>query len=260
MTCREFQAHVTPYVDGELGVDQTAAAHAHLAECHGCGGLVERQRRFRSLLRRQPRERAPAEFRARLAARCRLKARWRRGQPWLAASGVVAAAGLMASLWLPALRAPSPLLSQLVGTHIAYAQINAPAEFASDDPIQLAAWFQERAGFRVALPDYSPGGIRLVGGRLADIEERCIAYVIYAKGHALMSIFILPATSRPTALSGRPVAYRGREYVTEDLKGYHTVSWTENRVVHGLVSTLDYDALLECAERLREMRARETPL
>ena len=54
--------------------------------------------------------------------------------------------------------------------------------------------------------------------------------------------------------------YRGQEYVTYERKGFRTVSWTDGQAVYGLVSMLDYDALLECADRLREERSRQTRL
>jgi len=53
MNCPEFEHHLHPYVDGELEVSETLAAEAHAAECAACRGLVERERRFRQLLRAQ---------------------------------------------------------------------------------------------------------------------------------------------------------------------------------------------------------------
>jgi hypothetical protein len=48
----------------------------------------------------------------------------------------------------------------------------------------------------------------------------------------------------PTTLD--PVS-RGREYFTEERRGYRTVSWRDGRVTFGLVSPLDED-LLHCAD------------
>jgi len=45
-----------------------------------------------------------------------------------------------------------------------------------------------------------------------------------------------------------------------DVKGFRTVAWTEGHALFGLVSALDYDALLECADRLRLERAERSRL
>ncbi len=255
MTCQEFQRHLPAFVDGELGVEETLTVETHAGECPRCQGLTEHERRFRQLLRRQPRESAPAEFRARVLARCRQEARRRGLRTGLLVATPAAAAALVVALLLPGLRATAPLVEDLVAAHIAYAQLERPAEFASDDRAQLEAWFRERARLRVTVPDYSPAGIRLVGGRITEVRERRAAYVLYEKGRTLLSVFILPAGADRMTLAGTRVTYRGQAYVTQERKGYRTVSWADGQGVFGLVSTLDYDALLECADRLREERA-----
>ena len=259
MNCTEFERHLQPYVDGELAVGDAAAADAHAAECAGCRGLAERERRFRQLVRRQPRESAPPEFREAIRTRLRRAERRVAIRPWLVAPTAAVAAALVLALW-PSIRPSAPLVSDLVDKHIAYAQIDQPAEFISTDRLAVEAWFRQRAALRVTVSDYSPSGIRLVGARLADAGEQKAAYVLYEKGHTLMSVFTVPASPRDPMPGGRRVSYRGHAYMTMDRKGYRTVSWTDGNTVFGLVSMLDYAALLECADRLREDRAREARL
>jgi anti-sigma factor RsiW len=164
---------------------------------------------------------------------------------------VAAAALLVVFLVLPVFRPVSPLVADLVNKHITYAQIEQPAEFASDDPRAVEAWFDHRAGLRVTVSNYSMSGIRLIGGRLAEANEHRVAYVLYEKGHTLMSVFIVPALVRGAEPGGTRVSYRGLDYLTLERKGYRTVSWIEGQTVFGIVSTLSYDALLECADKLR---------
>jgi len=254
MNCREFEARLHPYVDGELAMSEMAAAEAHLAQCADCPGAVERERRFRQLLRRQPRETAPPEFRAVIRTRIRRSARVAAIRPWLVGT-VAAAAVLLVVVLLPGLRPGPSLVTELVGKHITYAQIEQPAEFASQDPRAVEGWFRQRADLRVTVADYSPSGIRLVGGRLAEADQSKAAYVLYEKGHTLMSVFMVPASARGAELSGARVSYRGHDYLTLERRGYNTVAWTDGKAVFGLVSTLDYEALLECADRLRLERA-----
>jgi len=259
MNCAELEGRLHPFLDGELDVAEMSEADAHVTECPGCRGRVAREREFRQLLRRQPRESAPPELGERIRARIGRSARWAAVRPWLAASAAAAVAAATVLL-LPALRAPTPLVSELVDKHIAFTQMEEPAELASGDPEAVARWFRERAGLRVTVPDYSMAGIRLIGARIAEAREHHASYVLYEKGHTPLSIFMVPIPGREADLPGTRVTYRGHEYVTLERKGYRTVSWADGQATFGLVSMLDYDALLECADKLRAGRAREARL
>jgi anti-sigma factor RsiW len=261
MTCQEFEVRVETYVDGELGVEDALAALAHAVQCTQCQARAEQERRFRLLLRRQPREVASVALRRQIVAQGRWKQRRRRaGRLWIAAGELALAASVVLALVLPGVRAPASLVPQLIGAHIAYAQLTRPAELASEDRAQLEAWFLARARLHVVAPDYSSAGIRLIGGRIAELNERCIAYVLYEKGHTLLSVFIVPPGEGDGALTGTRVSYRGRQYITGEHHGYRTVSWADAGTVLELVSTLDDSTLLECADRLREERANQTRL
>ncbi|MEK7370698.1 MAG: zf-HC2 domain-containing protein [candidate division NC10 bacterium] len=259
MSCREFESRLHPFVDGELDVAETLAAEAHAAECPHCRGRVAGERRFRQLLRRQPRESAPPEFRAMLRARLRRSARVAAIRPWLLVPAAAAAAALVWAV-LPGASPSATLVGNLVDKHIAYAQIEQPAEFVSADRVAVETWFRQRAGLRVTVADFSPAGIRLAGARIAEAGERKAAHVLYEKGRTLLSVFTVPVAGREGELSGTRVTYRGRGYVTQERKGYRTVSWTEGQVVFGLVSMLDYDSILQCADTLRTERSREARL
>jgi anti-sigma factor RsiW len=110
------------------------------------------------------------------------------------------------------------------------------------------------------VPDYSPAGIHLIGARLADAHARRAAYLFYEKGRTLLSVFIVQVADGDARVTGRRAGYRGHDYVMNDVKGYRTVSWSEGQALFGLVSALDYDALLECADRLRVERAERNRL
>jgi mycothiol system anti-sigma-R factor len=255
MTCGQFYTHASSYVDGELGVSETLAAQAHLAECAGCRSYAEREQQFRELLRRQPREAVPPELRARILARCRREARRARALPLLVPGLTgLAAAALVAALLLPGVRPSHSVLAELVATHIAFADIERPAEVASTDPGEVEAWLRERAGLRAIVPDYSSAGIQLVGARLANVEERRAAFVLYRKGHTLLSVFMIPA-AHEVDVGGSRVTYRGQVYLVEERRGYRTVAWSDGQAVFGLVSLVDSESLLECADTLRQERA-----
>jgi len=258
MNCTELESRLHPYVDGELDVGETVEATAHVAECLGCRGRVAREREFRQILRRQPRESASDELRESIRARLGRSMRWAALRPWLAASTVTAVfAGVVL---LSALRPVTPLVSELVDTHIAFTQMEESSEFASADPWAVEAWFRERAKLRVTVADYSMEGIRLVGARVAQAHEHRASYVLYEKGHTPLSVFMVPARVRESDLHGARVSFRGHDYVTLERKGYRTVSWSDGEAIFGLVSMLDYGGLLKCADTLRAERARDARL
>jgi mycothiol system anti-sigma-R factor len=254
-----MRARLHAYVDGELMVSDIAEVDGHCMECPQCAALVSAEREFRQLLRRQPRDEAPPELRARIVHRVRREAVAATGRRWISVSAIAVAAVIAAVVLWPA-HTPPPLVADLVDKHIAYAQIERPAELPSTDPKEVAEWFQSKAGMRVTVPDYSPSGIQLTGARLAEAHERKAAYLLYEKGRTLLSVFMVPISAGEATLPGRRVSYRDHDYVAYEQKGYRTVSWSDGQAVYGLVSMLDYDALLECADRLRAERARRTRL
>lgn len=258
MNCAEVRAMLHAYVDGELTAGGIAEIDGHCVECRECTARVVAERELRQLLRRQPRDVAPPELRARILRLVGRKAAVSTARRWLPVPALVAAAIVAAVLLAP--RTPPPLVAELVDKHIAYAELERPAELATTDPREVADWFRSRAGMRVTVPDYSPAGIHLTGARLAEAHERRAAYLLYEKGRTLLSVFMVPAAPRGADLPGRRVAYRDHEYVAYEYKGYRTISWSDGQTVYGLVSMLDYQALLECADRLRAERARQTQL
>lgn len=260
MTCGEFTAHLHAYVDGELGVRETAVADAHAADCRLCRGLVAAERQLRELVRLQPRESAPSALRTKIVRRVRRQAFGVVVSPALAAAavGFLSLAGVLFTGWP---RAEMPVVERLVDTHSAYAQLERPAEFASAAPAEVRGWLSRRAGLRVPIPDYSAAGIRLIGARVVAVAERRAGHVLYEKGHTLLSIFLVPLGARAATLDGSRIDYRGHRYLTQQRGGYRTVLWAEGppgrQVVLGLVSMLDWDALLECADSLRAARGAE---
>lgn len=255
--CAEIRAYLEPYADGELGVDGVASVESHLAECAACAEQVAQHRRFRQLLRRQPQETATPELRARVVRAVRREER-RRAAPWLAGS-IAAAAALALVVGLRMLASwsgPPARVAELVEKHLAFSRIDLPVEFASTDGAALRDWFRDRLRVAVTVPDYTPAGIRLIGGRIADAGGRPAAYLFYEKGRTLMSVFMVPGDVFSPGRA-RAVAYRGATYYAAELAGQRAVFWSERGASFGLISTLDEDALLECADRLRTQRAEE---
>ncbi|PYM79385.1 MAG: hypothetical protein DME09_21430 [Candidatus Rokuibacteriota bacterium] len=265
MDCREIAPYVEPYGDGELGPAERAAVEAHLTGCRACQERVARYGQFRHLLRRQPREAAPPELRARVTRSIRRSAGWHALRRWAVAP--LAAAMLIALVTWAGVHGvgpwstsrPSSLIADLVSKHATYAQIEAPVEFASANSSEVRDWFRRRLGVRVTVPDYAPAGIRLLGGRIADTDGHKTAYLLYEKGHTLMSVFMVTG-ERLTPAGTASMTYRGFAYHTADVAAQHGVFWAENQKVFAVISSLDYESLLECADRLRMDRGEDQRL
>ena len=265
MDCGEIAPYIEPYGDGELGLPERAAVEAHLGGCLACQERVAQHGRFRDLLRRQPREVAPPELRGRVTRSIRRRASWQALRQWGAVP--LAAAMLIAVVTWAGIHGigswsssrSSSLVADLVSKHTTYAQIEAPVEFASANGAEVRDWFRQRLGVRVTVPDYAPAGIRLLGGRIADTGGHKTAYLLYEKGHTLMSVFMVTG-ERLTPAGTATTTYRGVEYQTADMAGQHGVFWAEGQRVFGVVSSLDTESLLECADRLRAARGEEQRL
>jgi anti-sigma factor RsiW len=265
MDCGEIGPYIEPYGDGELGLPERAAVEAHLAGCLACQERVAQHSRFRDLLRRQPKEGAPPELRARLTRTIRQRASWQTLRRWAAVP--LAAAILIALVTWAGIHgigswgstSRSSLVADLVSKHTTYAQIEAPVEFASANGADVRDWFRRRLGVRVTVPDYAPAGIRLLGGRIADAGGHKTAYLLYEKGHTLMSVFMV--TGERLAPAGTATTtYQGFAYHTADMAGQHGVFWADGQRVFGVVSSLDVESVLECADRLRAARSEEQRL
>ncbi len=253
MTCDEMRTAFQAYVDRELSVSEMLATEHHLTFCMACQWRYAVEREFRTTLRQKaPRERAPATLEARVRTALRSIERRRRlggAARWLSVPVVVAALALVV-LWGQSPRGagapPSSLVADLVGKHLLYSQLDAPAEIATSDRRAVAGWFGERVRFEVPVPDFSSSGIHLLGGRLTELGDREVAYLLYEKGRNLISFFAIPRTGirLPEAES---VTSDGHAYAVTEIRGNEVILWSDGEMTFALVSPLSREALLECA-------------
>jgi mycothiol system anti-sigma-R factor len=253
MTCDELRTAFQAYVDRELSVGEMVAVEHHLTFCMECQWRYAEEQGFRAAIRQKaPHERAPAELAARVRTALRAEDRGRRlrgAVRWFAAPVAVAALALLV-VWG---RTPqgeivqgSPVVADLVAKHLMYSQLEAPAEVQTSDRRVVADWFGRRVRFEVPVPDFTPSGIRLLGGRLSELGEREVAYLLYEKGRNLISFFAFPrkGLALPKA---EWITYDGRSYVVTRLRGHEVVLWSDGEMAFALVSLLARDALLDCA-------------
>jgi anti-sigma factor RsiW len=66
LNCKEFVELVTDYLEGKLGVEDTARFEAHLAVCDGCDIYLEQMKQTKQLLGRLSEEQVQGDARAKL--------------------------------------------------------------------------------------------------------------------------------------------------------------------------------------------------
>ncbi len=257
MTCQELRACLGAHLDGELDLSLSLAADEHLAFCVGCQCAYARERELRTLVRtRFPREGAPAALGERIRGALARAERgpWigapRRWFYWAAPAAVLVLIALGVGLWQ---RSAPPVVRELVAKHAMYSRLDAPAEIVSASQEAVAGWFKGRVRFDVAVPDFSPSGIRLVGGRLADLSDRQVAYLLYEKGRNLVSLFAFPSRGLALPSGG------GERFYVAKVNGAEVVIWTQGPLAYALVSSLDRDSLLECADTVWRLVGSRTP-
>lgn len=263
MTCQELRTCLGAHLDGELDLSLSLAANEHLAFCVGCQWAYTRERELRTLVRtRFPREEVPAALRERIrgalarteqGARIRVQRRW---VYWTVPAAALVLVALGVGLWQ---RGAPPVVRELVAKHAMYSRLDSPAEIGSASQEAVAGWFEGKVRFDVAVPDFSPSGIRLVGGRLADLSDRQVAYLLYEKGRNQISLFAFP--SRGLAFPRGEGARGGdKRFYVAKVDGAEVVVWTQGPLAYALVSSLDRESLLECADTVwRLVRARTPP-
>lgn len=255
MTCEELRACLDVYLDRELDVARSLTVQEHLAFCMACQWIYAKERELRALLKtRLPQVSAPPDLHARVRAamateeRPAHRTRLTRAFRW-AALPAAALVLLGVAFGLRSALAPSfpPAVTELVAKHQLYSRLDAPAEIISANQDTVAGWFRGRVRFPVPVPDFSPTGIRLVGARLSSLSDREVAYLLYEKGRNLVSLFAFPSRGLALPADGWIRVGDTRFFVAE-VKGAEVVVWTQGALAYALVSSLDREALIECAE------------
>lgn len=203
----ELQAFVDERLDGE----RRAAVEAHLASHPELAERVALERRQRAMLRR----RLDAKFAEPIPARLRIahlraarRTWWTKGWPRVAAAialfGAGATAGWFAHQIAPTSLPPAPTVSVAQGAQAAYrtfvVEVAHPVEVGVQQEAHLLQWLSKRLGRKLAAPDLSPFGYRLMGGRLLPGGNGAAAQLMYddASGRRL-TIYVRAAEGRETA-------------------------------------------------------------
>lgn len=254
--------HLSPTIlssltDGELSVDQLAAADLHLFECRSCTSNAL----FQSLLKSATakagqRYMPPPDLQKRLTVQL-----WqeesrrqshidpkrpdRRGLLW---NGWAAAAAMLlvcvSILWVQRNGSRSATLSSEQSTlatevcdqHIAALAANAPPQVISSDRHTVKPWFQGKLPFSFNLPENLPSGTTLDGANLTYIHNQPTAQLLYSIGKHRVSVY----------LEQRTDAQPSNGFST-DHAGFHVVGFNTNEIEGIAVSDVEPSRLSDLA-------------
>ena len=261
MRCKDFMPFLDTYVDGEVDDFDSTQFEMHLQSCQPCrSAVVFRQRmkdEFRSCLSE---EKAPDSLRERildsldeqvcesavvipLEERKAARNRGVRYLGWLApvAAAIALLIGTPIFTVAPAKSGSLPIVEQAIDWH----QGRYPIEVAGPDAVQVSNWFRNKVRFPVRMPQFQKdASVRLVGGRIAHVENHRAAYLLYDVDGARISILVFPedAGSFP---DGEIDLVKGREVRTVAAQGYQVALLQDSGLSFAVTSDMSRAALVD---------------
>lgn len=248
MTCGEFEARLSPFIDGELPAAEDRAMRAHLEGCPSCAAAQERQLALRAALRKHLTPlTAPEGLREGIGRAVRVagaapdsRIRTLPGRRWLAIAALLVAA--VAGTWKVATdRAGARRLAdEILTSHVRSLMGDHLTDVVSSDQHTVKPWFNGRLDYSPPVSDFAGRGFPLVGGRLDYVAGRSVAALAYARRKHLINVFLWPAGQ---GLDAGPVS--------AERQGYHLLHWTQRDYTYWVVSDLGILELREFAGLLR---------
>ena len=233
MTCREAEARLGAYLDGELDAARAAEVGAHLEGCAACAALLERHRALRAAIRSElPSYPAPDALRTRVQeavreAAPRLGAR--RATLWRALAVAASALLVVAGTWKVASdRAAGTFLTEeVLAAHVRSLMPGHLTDVASTEQHTVKPWFDGRLDFAPPVVDEAAAGFPLVGGRLDYVGGRPVACLVYGRRLHRINVFVWPDRGG----SGGPAR--------AERNGYYLKRWTRDGMTFWAVSDLN---------------------
>ena len=233
--CETFRTWVSTQHDGELPLRQELALDGHLEGCEGCRAYKASLEALSTRLQ-QPdvAEAAPAGLARRVKAgiattpaRPVYLTYWGR---WLAIPAATVAALVMVVANLPTAN------DARFADHVHTVASQHPTEIVATDLSTLKPWFIQKVAYAPPVLAASEVGCDLLGGRIADIDDKKTAALAYSCGGHDVTVYVEPSEQGTKA----PVV------ATRD--GYHMVSWRGAKLACQAVSDLDKAQLLRLAK------------
>jgi len=242
MICRDVLQLLHPYSDGELDLVRHLEIDEHLAECSQCAEQEKHLRSLRAAISSPSLyHRAPAALRTRIQlAEPPATHRKRRSSVQFAAiaAGVLLLIGASATIGMLLSQAKSSaddrLAELVVASHVRSLQVEHLRDVVSTDRHIVKPWFRGKVDFSPQVPDLSPQGYALSGGRLDYLADRPVAALVYYRGLHAINLFTWSAAN-------------DEEKAVQGLarQGFHIRHWQRSGMTYWAVSDLNDQELDE---------------
>jgi anti-sigma factor RsiW len=254
MTCVHMTALLHGRLDGELDLVNAMAFEEHVRHCPGCAEAYREQHALRTVLRRQPKYRAPDHLRQRIqaalgtsapAAKLEPVSWWRRAVAngrWATGFAIALAASIFLFIAAPG-NDRQDFQSELIASHVRSRLADHLTDVATSDQHTVKPWFSSKLDYSPPVTDLASDGFPLVGGRLDYLHDRVVAALVYKRHEHVINLFVWPATD--TVDSSAQISSR---------EGFHICHWTRSGMGFWAVSDTN-PADLEEFERLFRARA-----
>jgi anti-sigma factor RsiW len=205
MDC-EWRSKLDPFVDAELSEQEAAQMEAHVLACASCAAEALSRTRLKSAVRSaavaafSPRSDFVLQVQSLIqVSRGELEkgaekrsGGWFRWPRQLAFAGAAAAVVILAvALWFNRGQRPQAI-GEVADLHVATLASSNPVDVVSTDRHTVKPWFAGKLPFTFNLPDLDNTPYRLLGGRVAYLDQTPGAQLLFAVGKHQISVFIFP--------------------------------------------------------------------
>ena len=252
--CEDFTPFIDAYIDEEFGERERADMEAHLDNCDGCRRKVQAQLTFKTQLQKHLGDsKAPESLRQKVLTGLddvQLELEENSSRPWFTMSRAGWVAGPLAAVVAlavvlpeftvaPAASNPAPVIDHTVDWH----QGNFPLEVTTADPGEAQEWFEDKVDFSVRIPQFNDDRVNLLGGRIAHIEDRRAAFLLYEVDGARLSAILFDGDGvkvprdRLRRVQDRDIAWLNQQ-------GYGVAVVQDSGVTYAMTSDLSEERFL----------------
>ena len=236
--CQVMSRIMHAYLDGELSAEETVDVQTHLDNCPECAVLYRNEKLFLDLVTASLSTAvAPRHLEQKIKMALKTSGTGER----LRSAGIPALMMAVLILMVTAVfffseRKPVPaLVNAAVNTHQEYLNENVPLDIASHDPIQVKLWFEKRTDFPVSLGQDPVKNLRLLGGRLIEMDGKKAVFLAYEMEKHRLSL-VMTAAQGVDLFGSREFKVKESRFYQSNYHGFQTLSWAQEGLAYVFVS------------------------
>jgi len=247
MSCELWAGKIEAYVDNEGSREHFAAVEEHLRTCPGCArDALSRIQLKRATAAAALRYTPSRDFRLRVEKSLRKDRKSAWALAWrpalIAATAMVFVVVASTLVWTRQIETRQAI-AELVDLHVATMASANPVDVVSTDRHTVKPWFQGKLPFSFNLPDLPSTQFKLLGGKVAYVDNSPAAQLLFASGKHNVSVFI--AQDQPGALSTALLGGAVRD------RGFNIDAWNQNGLRYVAISDTSSADIQALADLLR---------